>query len=348
MTRWTIASEAASIFKTLRRCRSGRHGSRVPPTGGLLSPTAGSAIVRSARAPRRPSGRGSNRERKLAASCIHSSCRACRSRLRSRWRWLVRPRRSGTSSCIRSTAGASGVRSTTSRRPAARSSPPIRRSTSSSPSRATRLRGGARPEPRRRRRRLRRQRRRHGLRLGLGLGRGGLPSSPVLDARHLLAAAVVRAADQGAGGARDHGREPEGARRRDRHRRRREPHPDLNGNVDASRSVSCVGGAPNQDPAAWNDDSGHGTNVAGVIAAEANGYGHRRHRAERQARRHQGEHPQRRERHLPRRRGHLLLRVGRRARRRRGQQQLLGGQRALRRDDLVLPHDPRSARSSRP
>ncbi len=50
-------------------------------------------------------------------------------------------------------------------------------------------------------------------------------------------------------------------------------HPDLNDNIDASRSVSCVGGAPNQDPATWNDDSGHGTNVAGVIAAEANGQG---------------------------------------------------------------------------
>jgi subtilisin family serine protease len=50
-------------------------------------------------------------------------------------------------------------------------------------------------------------------------------------------------------------------------------HPDLDGNVDASRSVSCASGAPNQDPAAWNDDSGHGTNVAGVIAAEANGRG---------------------------------------------------------------------------
>jgi len=50
-------------------------------------------------------------------------------------------------------------------------------------------------------------------------------------------------------------------------------HPDLDGNIDASRSVSCTSGAPTGDPAAWNDDSGHGTNVAGVIAAEANGRG---------------------------------------------------------------------------
>jgi lantibiotic leader peptide-processing serine protease len=50
-------------------------------------------------------------------------------------------------------------------------------------------------------------------------------------------------------------------------------HPDLNDNIDTGRSVSCVGGMPNQDPAAWNDDSGHGTNVAGLVAAEANGQG---------------------------------------------------------------------------
>jgi lantibiotic leader peptide-processing serine protease len=50
-------------------------------------------------------------------------------------------------------------------------------------------------------------------------------------------------------------------------------HPDLDDTIDASRSVSCVSGAPDQDPAAWSDDSGHGTNVAGIIAAEANGQG---------------------------------------------------------------------------
>ena len=44
-------------------------------------------------------------------------------------------------------------------------------------------------------------------------------------------------------------------------------HPALAPNVDFSRSVSCVGGVPNQDPAAWMDDHGHGTHTAGTIAA---------------------------------------------------------------------------------
>jgi subtilisin family serine protease len=50
-------------------------------------------------------------------------------------------------------------------------------------------------------------------------------------------------------------------------------HPDLAANVDFADSASCVGGVPNQDPAAWNDDNGHGTHTAGTIAAAANGIG---------------------------------------------------------------------------
>jgi subtilisin family serine protease len=50
-------------------------------------------------------------------------------------------------------------------------------------------------------------------------------------------------------------------------------HPDLAPNVDFSRSVSCVGGVPNQDRAAWMDDDGHGTHTAGTIAAAKNGLG---------------------------------------------------------------------------
>jgi subtilisin family serine protease len=50
-------------------------------------------------------------------------------------------------------------------------------------------------------------------------------------------------------------------------------HPDLAPNVDFADSVSCVGGVPNPDPAAWLDDNGHGTHTAGTIAAAKNGVG---------------------------------------------------------------------------
>ena len=51
--------------------------------------------------------------------------------------------------------------------------------------------------------------------------------------------------------------------------------PDLAGQVDHSKSVSCsVNGVPNRDPAAWRwDDATHGTHVAGSIAAKHDGVG---------------------------------------------------------------------------
>ncbi len=50
-------------------------------------------------------------------------------------------------------------------------------------------------------------------------------------------------------------------------------HPDLAPNVDFGNSVSCVGGVPDTNPAAWDDDGGHGTHTAGTIAAAKNGVG---------------------------------------------------------------------------
>lgn len=50
-------------------------------------------------------------------------------------------------------------------------------------------------------------------------------------------------------------------------------HPDLAPNVDFANSASCIGGVPNTSPAAWLDDNGHGTHVAGTIAAAKNGIG---------------------------------------------------------------------------
>jgi subtilisin family serine protease len=50
-------------------------------------------------------------------------------------------------------------------------------------------------------------------------------------------------------------------------------HPDIVPNLDFSKSVSCESGAPDPNPAAWDDQSGHGTHTAGTIAAAANGIG---------------------------------------------------------------------------
>lgn len=50
-------------------------------------------------------------------------------------------------------------------------------------------------------------------------------------------------------------------------------HPDLAANVDFGASVSCIGGVPNSDPAAWSDAFGEGTHLAGIVAAAQNGIG---------------------------------------------------------------------------
>ena len=50
-------------------------------------------------------------------------------------------------------------------------------------------------------------------------------------------------------------------------------HPDLRPNIDFDDSVSCIGGTPDQSPAAWDDLVGHGTHTAGIIAAASNGFG---------------------------------------------------------------------------
>lgn len=50
-------------------------------------------------------------------------------------------------------------------------------------------------------------------------------------------------------------------------------HPDLDENIDLSRSASCESGVPDQDPEAWDDRHGHGTHTTGTIAAAANGFG---------------------------------------------------------------------------
>jgi subtilisin family serine protease len=50
-------------------------------------------------------------------------------------------------------------------------------------------------------------------------------------------------------------------------------HPDLTPNVDFSKSVSCLTGIPNPDPAVWSTGHWHGTHVAGTVAAAANGIG---------------------------------------------------------------------------
>ena len=52
-------------------------------------------------------------------------------------------------------------------------------------------------------------------------------------------------------------------------------HPEFAGRIDNANSVSCVTGTPVKDPTGilWRDNVGHGTHVAGIIAAGDNDFG---------------------------------------------------------------------------
>jgi lantibiotic leader peptide-processing serine protease len=52
-------------------------------------------------------------------------------------------------------------------------------------------------------------------------------------------------------------------------------HPEFQGRIDTVNSASCITGTPVTDPtgALWTDHIGHGTHVAGIIAAGDNGFG---------------------------------------------------------------------------
>ena len=52
-------------------------------------------------------------------------------------------------------------------------------------------------------------------------------------------------------------------------------HPEFAGRIDTANSVSCVTGTPVKDPTGnlWKDNVGHGTHVAGIIAAGDNDFG---------------------------------------------------------------------------
>lgn len=97
-----------------------------------------------------------------------------------------------------------------------------------------------------------REREQWGLRAVRAAGSGSRPAAAAISARSLGAVTVAVV---------DSGIEPD--------------HPDLRGRIDTAASLDCTNaGRPDADPRRWrNTTSGHGTHVAGIIAAARNGVG---------------------------------------------------------------------------
>lgn len=97
-----------------------------------------------------------------------------------------------------------------------------------------------------------REREQWGLRAVRAAGTSGRPAAATVSARSLAGVTVAVV---------DSGIEPD--------------HPDLRGRIDTAASLDCTNaGRPDADPGRWrNTTSGHGTHVAGIIAAARNGVG---------------------------------------------------------------------------
>jgi hypothetical protein len=106
---------------------------------------------------------------------------------------------------------------------------------------------------------------------------GDLPNAPATE-DSLAARPVRHEADPRARGARNHGGSP-AVVVGDIDTGLDKDHPDLVGNIDFARSVSCESGAPVSAPAAWDDHAGHARTRNVARTAGRSGSSSRRGRA---------------------------------------------------------------------